>query len=59
VVKLLFVYDFSENYSTIQDEAQGFLWVSAQASVYQSSAYYSQTGMIQHISFVVVRWLTI
>jgi hypothetical protein len=42
------ICDFSENYSIIQDEVQGFHWNNAQATLRPAVAYYSQNEMIPH-----------
>jgi ABC-type uncharacterized transport system ATPase subunit len=43
---------FSENYSIIHDEIQGFHWNIAQATLHSSVAYL-QNEMTEHITFVV------
>jgi hypothetical protein len=48
------ICDFSENYSIIQDEAQGFHSNNAQAAFHPFVAYYSQNEITEHISFVVI-----
>ena len=49
------VADFSENYSFIlQDEAQGFHWNNAQATVLPFVIYYRHSGEECHLSYVVI-----
>lgn len=49
------VSDFSENYSFIlQDEAQGFHWNNAQATIHPFVIYYNRDNHIENISFVVI-----
>jgi hypothetical protein len=48
------ICDFSEHYSIMQDEVQGFHWNNAQAILHPFEAYYSQNEMTKHISFVVI-----
>jgi hypothetical protein len=48
------ICDFSENYSIIQDEVQGFHWNNDQATLHPFVAYYSQNEMTKHTGFVVV-----
>ena len=47
--------DFSENYAFIlQDEAQGFHWNNAQATVHPFVIYYTDSGSTNHISYIVI-----
>jgi hypothetical protein len=47
------ICDFSENYSIVKDEVQGFHWNNAQATIHPFVACYSQNKMTENISFVV------
>ena len=47
--------DCSENYAfVLQDEAQGFHWNNAQATVHPFVIYYTDSGSTNHISYVVI-----
>lgn len=53
--ELLVTADFSENYAFIlQDAAQGFHWNNAQATIHPFVAYYTESGELQHVSYVVI-----
>lgn len=52
---ILVTADFSENYSFLQDAAQGFHWNNSQATLHPFVAYYNDTeNKLCHVSYVVV-----
>ena len=49
------IADFSENYSfVLQDEAQGFHWNNAQATIHPFVIYYCESGEIHQLSYVII-----
>lgn len=53
--EFLVICDFAENYAfVLQDEAQGFHWNNASATIHPFVAYYNEDGEERHTSFVVI-----
>ena len=53
--EFLVIGDFAENYSfVLQDEAQGFHWNNAQATLHPFVCYYKENDELKHISFVII-----
>ena len=53
--EMLVTADFSENYSfVLQDAAQGFRWNNSQATLHLFVGYYTDSGKLCHLSYVVV-----
>ena len=47
--------DFSENYSfVLQDEAQGFHWNNSQATLHPFVVYYTESGELHQLSYVII-----
>ena len=53
--ELLITADFSENYAFIlQDAAQGFHWNNSQATIHPFVIYYSDSGKLCHLSYIII-----
>jgi len=53
--EVLVTVDFSENYSfVLQDAAQGFHWNNAQATIHPFVAYYMESQVVHHLSYVII-----
>jgi hypothetical protein len=53
--EMLVTVDFSENYSfVLQDAAQGYHWNNSQATIHPFVGYYTDSGEIQHLSYVII-----
>ena len=47
--------DFSENYFfVLQDAAQGFHWNNSQATIHPFVAYYTQSGKLEYVSYIII-----
>ena len=49
--KILVTVDLSENYSILQDDAQGFHWNNSQATLHPFVAYYVDSRELCHLSY--------